>query len=251
MRRSSIALLTVVAFTWFTGASASAYTAQVVPAGGATIDVGEDVRAQVIHSVLVHATDALTVTLVMPSKPIAIDVLVPDQPQERGVTPTYSVRRDASSNEAAATSSTAHLPAPHGSRLFDRVTGITYRRIHRFDPSDLSLPGHGVTLTVTRGATPLRIALRIDDGSPMRLSHPASVPQTVSRLGAWFTQPAPGAARAVSHHAARRLRSLVWVPFGIAALTLSTAVWWAIRGRRTARVRGIEREVADRTSRDQ
>jgi hypothetical protein len=244
-RRLPLTVLAALAVLLVAATASFAHTAQVLPRGSQTVDLGTDPGSQLIHAVLEAPGDTLTVRLVVPTAgTFAIDVLVPDQPQERRVHPVVTLR-SAGQSRGAKAATTDPLAAPKaklGSRLSDRGTGIRYRRIiGNLTAADGLEPGRAVELTIQRGSVPLRVAVRTDDGSKFQLDNAKEVPRTVTRLGGWFTSPAAGAPHAGSDSLADGFRALVWIPLSIAGIMVLTAVWWMVRGRRASRVRGAER----------
>ncbi|MCW2973617.1 MAG: hypothetical protein JWN72_1890 [Thermoleophilia bacterium] len=232
--------------------AAQAHTAQVLPRGSAELSLGTDPGSQLIHAVLVAPRDTLTVNLVVPRGEFAVEVLVPDQPQERKVEPpisfTYGAKAVAAGEkpQPSLTSTLDYATAKTSRVRKDAATGIRYRQLLRFDDSDGLAAGTVLTIRVERGATPLRVAVRTDIGGKFALDDAKQVPKTVSRLGAWFTQPAAGAPRVGEQDLGDGFRGLVWIPITIAGLMVLTALWWMLRGLRTARARGVERAVAER-----
>ncbi|MBC7461047.1 MAG: hypothetical protein H7287_06765 [Thermoleophilia bacterium] len=245
-------ILVLAALTLLVAATATqAHTVQVLPRGSAELSLGTNPGSQLIHAVLVAPRDTLAVTLIVPKGGFAVEVLVPDQPQERKVQPpisfTYGAKAVAAGEKplASLTSTLDYSTAKTSRVRKDSVTGIRYRQLLRFDDSDGLSPGTVLTIRVERGATPLRVAVRTDIGGKFALDNAQKVPKTVARLGAWFTQPAAGAPVVGEKDLGDGFRGLVWIPASFAGLMVLTAIWWVLRGRRTARARGVERAVTE------
>ena len=160
---AALALLTAAA-------TAQAHTAQVLPRGSADLTLGTDPGSQLIHAALIAPTDTLSINLIVPRGEFAVEVLVPDQPQERKVEPPISITYGAKAVAAGeqplpSLTSTLDYATAKTSRIRkDSATGIRYRQLLRFDDSDGLAPGTVLTIRVSRGATPLRVAVRTDVG---------------------------------------------------------------------------------------
>jgi hypothetical protein len=255
-RPTRIALLALLAFAAVV-ASASAHRAQVVPAGANEIDLGLEPGAQLIHGTLQEPTDMLTARFGVPRDgSFAVDVLVPDQPQERGAKPKIqlgSCGRGSGTGARSSSTTCAGTALPlgvdhkvRGGVLVDAATKFRYRRIDRFTSADGLTPGRELMISVARGGAPMRVAIRTDDGSPFRLDQASKQPRTVARISGWFAQPAPGSPQVGGDDSGDVFRGLVWLPLSFAGIVVLIAAWWMARGRGTARRRGVERAAEER-----
>lgn len=232
--RPSIMLLAACLLAPAGATSAAAHQLEHVDPSSTPIDLGTADPARLIHTTLVKPVDTLVVKLITSSEPTELIMYVPDAKPERtreaadlpSITATWDGGGMVSSQDAAT------------DPITDAATAISYLELAR---TPITAPaGTAVTVTVTRGAKPSRVALRVGPRSPFGAEDYERTPRTLTEVRIWNATPPPGTPRPASR-AVDPNRAVAWFGAGVALVGVLVAIWWIRSGKIASRRRGVER----------
>lgn len=214
--------------------AATAHELTVLEPGPAELDLGTVSVPRLVHATLVKRDDTLLVRVHPDSGDlIEVQLLVPAERSESERRPTAVPRMRA----AAALANVAVLQSP--TLLVDEVTGVSYRLLAR---SRLRQGEAQHSITVRRGAQPVRVALRLAPArAPFAASSPERTPRTLVRLRDWQRTAPDGSRPGAVAEPVAASRFAPWFAGALGAGAMLLAAWWMRSGRRSSRERGLER----------
>lgn len=241
MRLPALLLPALIVACLLAPAPAVAHELVVVPVGSAELDAGQGDPARLVHATLDAPGDELVVTVRATGTPLELLLLVPDRRPE-----TALVEGELPSMDVVTTPPPAGggEQAPADANLVDEATAIEYRAIA--EQSIVASQGAKVRITVRRGSSPVRVALRVGAPTSFEAADVERTPKTLVKVRGWVETPAPSAKvdRTPAKTASRPVVAIYGA--GVALLGVLLAIWWVWAGRRRSRERGAERAAKER-----